>query len=123
MSSVMDMSASSGDLTLTPVLPAAGSIATDKAVIIARIVRPMRMDMLDAAAISVVRFGRSSDDFASRFGSYFGVKWAIMASLALQGAWIVVRQSLSELRQPLPVRRDAGTRIPFETSARGGFQT
>jgi Co/Zn/Cd efflux system component len=28
---------------------------------------------------------------------------AIMASLALQGAWIVVRQSLSELRQPLPV--------------------
>src|SRR5262245_15879806 len=28
---------------------------------------------------------------------------AIMAGLALQGAWIVVRQSLSELRQPLPV--------------------
>jgi Co/Zn/Cd efflux system component len=27
---------------------------------------------------------------------------AIMASLALQGAWIVARQSLSELRQPLP---------------------
>jgi Co/Zn/Cd efflux system component len=48
---------------------------------------------------------------------------AIMASLALQGAWIVVRQSLSELRQPLPVRRDAETRTPFETSARGGFPT
>jgi Co/Zn/Cd efflux system component len=32
---------------------------------------------------------------------------AIMAGLALQGAWIVVRQSLGELRQPLPVRRDA----------------
>jgi hypothetical protein len=32
---------------------------------------------------------------------------AIMAGLALQGAWIVVRQSLSELRQPLAVRRDA----------------
>jgi Co/Zn/Cd efflux system component len=30
----------------------------------------------------------------------------VMAALALQGAWIVVRQSLSELRQPLPVRRD-----------------
>jgi Co/Zn/Cd efflux system component len=28
---------------------------------------------------------------------------AIMASLALQGAWIVVRQSLSELRQPVAV--------------------
>src|SRR5262245_45914021 len=27
---------------------------------------------------------------------------AIMAGLALQGAWIVVRQSLNELRQPLP---------------------
>jgi len=26
----------------------------------------------------------------------------IMAGLALQGAWIVARQSLSELRQPLP---------------------
>src|SRR4029453_13989143 len=32
---------------------------------------------------------------------------AIMAGLALQGAWIVVRQSVGELRQPLPVRRDA----------------
>jgi Co/Zn/Cd efflux system component len=31
----------------------------------------------------------------------------IMAGLALQGAWIVVRQSLGELRQPRPVRRDA----------------
>jgi hypothetical protein len=28
---------------------------------------------------------------------------AIMAGLALQGAWIVVRQSLSELRQPLAI--------------------
>jgi Co/Zn/Cd efflux system component len=28
---------------------------------------------------------------------------AIMAGLALQGAWIVVRQALSELRQPLPI--------------------
>ena len=32
---------------------------------------------------------------------------AIMAGLALQGAWVVVRQSLSELRQTIPVRRDA----------------
>src|SRR5437660_7257520 len=43
---------------------------------------------------------------AGVFGS--GTGWpdiivaAIMASLALQGAWIVVRQSVSELRQPLP---------------------
>jgi len=28
---------------------------------------------------------------------------AIMASLALQGAWLVIRQSLAELHQPLPV--------------------
>jgi Co/Zn/Cd efflux system component len=41
-----------------------------------------------------------------------GTRWpdiivaAIMASLALQGAWIVVRQSCSELRQP-PVPRGA----------------
>jgi len=41
-----------------------------------------------------------------------GTRWpdiivaAIMASLALQGAWIVVRQSFSELRQP-PVPRGA----------------
>src|SRR4029453_6710745 len=32
---------------------------------------------------------------------------AIMSSLALQGALIVVRQSLGKLRQPLLVRRDA----------------
>jgi Co/Zn/Cd efflux system component len=44
---------------------------------------------------------------AGVFGS--GTGWpdiivaAIMAGLALQGAWIVVRRSLSELRQPLPV--------------------
>jgi Co/Zn/Cd efflux system component len=48
---------------------------------------------------------------AGVFGS--GTGWpdiivaAIMAGLALQGAWIVVRQSLSELRHPLPDRRDA----------------
>jgi Co/Zn/Cd efflux system component len=32
---------------------------------------------------------------------------AIMAGLALQGAWIVMRQSLGELRQPLSLRHDA----------------
>ena len=32
---------------------------------------------------------------------------AIMAGLALQGAWIVIRHSLGELRRPFPVRRDA----------------
>jgi Co/Zn/Cd efflux system component len=38
---------------------------------------------------------------------------AIMAGLALQGAWIVVRQSLSELRQPPPVRREAQIEHPI----------
>ena len=38
---------------------------------------------------------------------------AIMASLALQGAWIMVRQSFSELRQPLPVRREAQIEHPI----------
>jgi hypothetical protein len=42
----MDMSAASGDLALTPAPPAAGSIATDKAISTARIVRPMRMDQV-----------------------------------------------------------------------------
>ena len=44
ISSIMDMSAGSGDLTLTPTPPAAGSIATAKAIRTARIVRPMPMD-------------------------------------------------------------------------------
>jgi len=44
ISSIMDMSADSGDLTLTPTPPAAGSIATAKAIRTARIVRPMPMD-------------------------------------------------------------------------------
>jgi Co/Zn/Cd efflux system component len=49
---------------------------------------------------------------AGVFGT--GTRWpdsivaAVMAGLALQGAWIVVRQSLSELRQP-PVPRGAKT--------------
>ena len=45
MSSIVDMSAASGDLELMPV-PAAGSIATDKAIRTARIVRPMPMDQV-----------------------------------------------------------------------------
>jgi len=46
---------------------------------------------------------------AGVFGS--GTGWpdiivaAIMAGLALQGAWIVVRQSLGELRQPLVISK------------------
>jgi hypothetical protein len=44
ISSIMDMSIGSGDLTLTPAPLAAGSIATDKARRSARIVRPMAMD-------------------------------------------------------------------------------
>ncbi len=44
ISSIMDMSAGSGDLALTPAHPAAGSVATDKAIRTARIVRPMPVD-------------------------------------------------------------------------------
>jgi hypothetical protein len=46
ISSIMDMSAGSGDLTLTPAPPAVGSIATDKAIRSARIVRPVPMDQV-----------------------------------------------------------------------------
>jgi hypothetical protein len=46
ISSIMDMSAGSGDLTLTPAPPAAGSTATDKAIRTARIVRPVPMDQV-----------------------------------------------------------------------------
>ena len=46
ISSIVDMSAGSGDLALMPALPAAGSIATDKAIRTARIVRPKPMDQL-----------------------------------------------------------------------------
>src|ERR1700730_392462 len=41
ISSIMDMSAGSGDLTLTPAPPPAGSIVTDTAIRSARIVRPI----------------------------------------------------------------------------------
>jgi hypothetical protein len=43
MSSIMDMLAACGDLTLTPALPAAGSIAIDKAIRSTTVVRPMLM--------------------------------------------------------------------------------
>jgi len=46
ISSIMDMSAASGDFALTPAAPAAGSIATDKAIRTARIVRPRPMDQV-----------------------------------------------------------------------------
>jgi hypothetical protein len=42
--SVPDIAAGSGDLELTPAPTAAGSIATDRAISRARIVRPIRMD-------------------------------------------------------------------------------
>jgi hypothetical protein len=64
MSSVIDMSAGSADLELTPAPPAVGSIATDKAIRSARMVRPMLMDQARMKiADSLVR--RSSDEFAS----------------------------------------------------------
>jgi len=43
MSSVMEMPAASGDFTLTPALAAAGSIATDRAIRSATMVRAMLM--------------------------------------------------------------------------------
>src|SRR5262249_12263840 len=43
MSSISEMPASSGDLTLTPALPAAGSIATDRAIRSVTMVRPTLM--------------------------------------------------------------------------------
>ena len=46
ISSIMDMPAGSGDLTLVPAPLAAGSIATDKAIRTARIVRPVPMDQV-----------------------------------------------------------------------------
>jgi hypothetical protein len=45
ISSIVEMSAGSGDLTPAP--PAAGSIATDKAITRARIVRPMSIDQVN----------------------------------------------------------------------------
>jgi hypothetical protein len=43
ISSIMDDSDSAGDLELTPAPPTAGSIATDRAIRSARMVRPMLM--------------------------------------------------------------------------------
>jgi len=43
MSSVMEMPAASGDFTLTTALPAAGRIATEKAIRSATMVRPRHM--------------------------------------------------------------------------------
>ena len=43
ISSIMDTSVGAGDLELTPVVPAAGIIATDRAIRSARMVRPMLM--------------------------------------------------------------------------------
>jgi hypothetical protein len=44
MSAITDISAGSSDLELAPAAPAAGSIATDRAIKSARMVRPMLMD-------------------------------------------------------------------------------
>ena len=64
MSSVMDMPAASGDFTLRPAPPPAGSIATARAIRRAAMVRPMLMVGRKIAGCSRPR---SSDDFASRF--------------------------------------------------------
>ena len=62
-SSVMDMSARSGDFELAPAPAAAGSIATDRLTKSARMVRPVLMDQA-SRKIAAFRGSRSSDDFA-----------------------------------------------------------
>ena len=63
MSSIADMSACAGDLTLTPAPAAAGSSATETATRSARMVRPMLMGQAwTRVAGSMVP--RSSDEFA-----------------------------------------------------------
>jgi len=69
ISSIMDTSVGSVDLELTPALPAAGSVATDRAMRSARMVRPMRMDQVRAHKIAASSVARSSDDFASQAAS------------------------------------------------------
>jgi hypothetical protein len=64
MSSVMDMSARSGDFEFTPLPAAAGSIATDRLTRSARMVRPMLMDQASRENSSAFLLSRSSDDFA-----------------------------------------------------------
>ena len=66
-SSVMDMSAQSGDFELTPAPAAVGSIATDRATRSARMVRPMLMDQA-SGKIAAFLVPWSSDDFARCHG-------------------------------------------------------
>ena len=53
ISSIADMSAAAGDWVLTPAAPAAGSIATDKAIRRAKMVRPMVMDRASSKNSSI----------------------------------------------------------------------
>jgi hypothetical protein len=62
-SSVMDMSARSGDFELAPAPAAAGSIATDRLTKSARMVRPVLMDQA-SRKITAFPVSRSSDDSA-----------------------------------------------------------
>jgi len=64
MSSIADMPAGAGDLTPAP--PAAGSIATARAMRSARMVRPTFIAWLSLPKIAGFVIRRSSDDFASR---------------------------------------------------------
>jgi hypothetical protein len=64
MSSMADVGAISVGLTLRRALAAAGSIATDKAIRTARMVRPMRMIQDSRTKIAGSLVLRSSDDFA-----------------------------------------------------------
>jgi hypothetical protein len=78
MSSIADMSADSGDLTLPPATPAAGRNATDRAIRSARMVRPMHMG-LAGIKIAGSMVMPSSDDFARRHlslpGDLFLMLW------------------------------------------------
>jgi hypothetical protein len=63
-SSVMDMSARSGDFEFTPApAAAAGSVATDRLSKSARMVRPVLMDQA-SRKVAAFPVSRSSDDFA-----------------------------------------------------------
>jgi hypothetical protein len=67
MSSIADMpTAGAGDLTPAP--PAAGSIATERPMRSARMVRPRFMEWFSPQKIAGFAIRRSSDDFASRLG-------------------------------------------------------
>src|SRR5262249_19664529 len=61
----LDISTGAGDLEPAPALAAVGNVATDRAIIRAKIVRPMRMGRANERHVSPPSVRRSSYDFAS----------------------------------------------------------